>query len=245
MFSYTPTFYTSKSSSHILRGYIFKTWPGNQFLLQHFSICHWTEGWQSGHETKLTPGLCIFDGRPFINRLPPLLVIHSNAPRFRPLFLSIVSSDLVSLVLILSQFLHCFPLFFHLHGSFVILPGPCCPPPFTRLIYSSLSLSLFRPGGPGSPSRLRLSSVSPFTPFPEALSLLSPQAGGLSVDNLYGDRYCERGRGRVARGEACVSTRSASFLSPCTRSTTREPARGFVRGKDASHAPDRFDTGTR
>lgn len=97
MFSYTPTFYTSKSSSHILRGYIFKTWPGNQFLLQHFSICHWTEGWQSGHETKLTPGLCIFDGRPFINRLPPLLVIHSNAPRFRPLFLSIVSSDLVSL----------------------------------------------------------------------------------------------------------------------------------------------------
>lgn len=140
MFSYIPTFYTSKSSSHILRGYIFKTWPGNQFLLQHFSICHWTEGWQSGHETKLTPGLCIFDGRPFINRLPPLLVIHSNAPRFRPLFLSIVSSDLVSLVLILSQFLHCFPLFFHLHGSFVILPGPCCSPPFTRLIYSSLSL---------------------------------------------------------------------------------------------------------
>lgn len=148
MFSYTPTFYTSKSSSHILRGYIFKTWPGNQFLLQHFSICHWTEGWQSGHETKLTPGLCIFDGRPFINRLPPLLVIHSNAPRFRPLFLSIVSSDLVSLHPHPLPVSPLFPAFFSSPRLICYSARPVLSASFhsTHLL---LSLSL-RPGGPGS-----------------------------------------------------------------------------------------------
>lgn len=183
MFSYTPTFYTSKSSSHILRGYIFKTWPGNQFLLQHFSICHWTEGWQSGHETKLTPGLCIFDGRPFINRLPPLLVIHSNAPRFRPLFLSIVSSDLVSLHPHPLPVSPLFPAFFSSPRFICYSARPVLSASFhsTHLLLSlSLSLSTRRPWlAFSAPSFLRFTfypfSRSPFSSFSAGRRLIRRQ----------------------------------------------------------------------